>query len=319
MTAIADKGHILVASDIEQSDLPEPARAPDSFLPASSVIVTPHSEFADMTLVEVARGCHRTCGFCVLRKGEGPGMRLVAAEKVVSIGATAKRVGLVGAAVTDHPDLKTILERLIASGRRVSLSSLRADRLDDELVALLARGGLRTITVAADGLSQALRNRLDKRISDRDLIKAAELAKAHNRRLKIYQMIGLPGETNDDIDEWIRLAREISRIVRTVVTITPFVPKRSTPMNSAPFAPLRQLEQINKRLRRGLSNLVELRIESIRWAWVEYLLSQGSSSEGMIAYSAWCHGGQIGAWKRAAKAAASPFITPLVQKTNLFF
>ncbi len=132
--------------------LPPVARADDELLPARSQILTPHTELRSMFLVEPERGCSRGCTYCVMRRSTNGGMRLVSPERVMElVPPEARRVGLVGAAVTDHPKIRQIVRALVDSGRDVGISSLRADRLDDELVGLLARGGYRTLTTASDG------------------------------------------------------------------------------------------------------------------------------------------------------------------------
>src|SRR5438309_5222597 len=99
-----------------------------------------------MFLIEPERGCSRGCTYCVMRRSTNGGMRIVPRDVVVSgVPPDAKRVGLVGAAVTDHPDIAGIVRDLVDSGRAIGISSLRADKLDDELVGLLARGGYRSL------------------------------------------------------------------------------------------------------------------------------------------------------------------------------
>jgi len=151
----------------------------------------------------------------------------------------AQRVGLVGAAVTDHPKIVELVRTLVDDGRSVGISSLRADRLcaRPELVSLLARSGAKTLTTAADGASERLRKALDRKTNAAQLIKTAELAReAGFARLKLYLMLGLPGEEDRDLDELVLLAAELSRIIPTSFGCAPFVAKRNTPMDGAPFA-----------------------------------------------------------------------------------
>src|SRR5262249_30823905 len=148
----------------------------------------------------------------------------------------ARRVGLVGAAVTDHPKIAAIVGGIVESGREVGISSLRADRLDDELVSLLARGGYRTLTTASDGASERLRVMIERKTKEKHLVNAAELAKKHGMRaLKLYEMIGLPTETDADVDELIRFSRALAEILPVALGVAPFVAKRNTPLDGAPF------------------------------------------------------------------------------------
>lgn len=281
--------------------LPAIAAADDALLPAHSQILTPHTELRSMFLVEPERGCHRGCTYCVMRRSTNGGMRLVPPERVLGlVPERARRVGLVGAAVTDHPKLPEILRGLVASGRDIGISSLRADRLSDEIVGLLAAGGWRSVTFASDGPSERLRVEIKRGTKERHLLRAAELAKKHGMsHVKVYQMVGLPGETEDDIDELVRLTREMAGHVKVVLGIAPFVAKRNTPLDGSDFAGVALVEQRLDRLRRGLRGKAEVRATSARWAWVEYLLAQGGMAAGLRALRAHRDGGSFKAWKQA--------------------
>ncbi len=288
----------------------ELAKAPVGRLPAHSQIITADTVLSGMFLIEPERGCSRGCTYCVMRRTTNGGMRLVSPDRVLSlIPEAARRVGLVGAAVTDHPRIKEIVRGIVDAGREVGISSLRADRLDDEIVQLLARGGYRTLTTASDGASQRLRALIDRKTTEMHLTRAAELARKFGlQRLKLYEMIGLPGETEADIDELARFALELSRIVPVSLGISPFVAKRNTPLDGAPFEPIASQEAKLARLRAALRGKVEIRPTSPRWAWVEYMLSQGGPAAGLAALDAWRAGGGFGAWKRAFKEReARPF------------
>src|SRR5262249_54071691 len=143
----------------------------------------------------------------------------------------ARKVGLVGAAVSDHPKIVPIIETLAAQGRQVSLSSLRPDRLNDAFVGALQKAGSRILTTALDAASQRLRRSISRKAREQHLLKVAGLAHAHGyQHLKVYMMIGLPDETDDDIDELVRFATERSRIHPLAIGIAPFVAKRNTPL-----------------------------------------------------------------------------------------
>jgi radical SAM superfamily enzyme YgiQ (UPF0313 family) len=282
--------------------------ASPSRLPACSQIVTPHTELGDMFLVEVARGCSRACTYCVMRRTTNGGMRKVEPEQVLArIPEHARRVGLVGAAVTDHPRLPAILRALVDAGRGVGVSSLRADRLDDEIVSLLAAGGYRTLTTAADGASQRLRDQVQRGTSDEHLLAAARLCRAHGMAgMKLYTMVGLPGETMADVDELVRLASELARIApRLVLAVAPFVAKRNTPLHDSPFENIALQEAKLARLRAGLRGRAKVAGDSPKWAWIEYRLAQGGFAAGLASLSAVRKGGGYAAWK-AALASQDP-------------
>ena len=281
--------------------LPLTAMVGGGRLPARSQILTRNTVLSSMFLVEAERGCSRGCTYCVMRRTTNGGMRLVPPETVLSsVPEHARRVGLVGAAVTDHPGIKKIVRGIVDAGRGIGISSLRADRLDAELVSLLARGGYRTLTTASDGASQRLRSLVARRTTEQHLIRAAELTKKCGlHRLKLYQLIGLPTETHDDIDELVRFSRELAAIVSVSLAISPFVSKRNTPLDGFDFEPVTSVNQKLARLRAGLKGKVELRSTSARWAWVEYMLSQCDERAGLAAMDAWRAGGTFSAWENA--------------------
>lgn len=285
--------------------VPPVAQADDARLPARSQIITPHTELRSMFLTEAVRGCSRGCTYCVMRRSTNGGMRLVPPEEVLGgIPAHARRVGLVGASVTDHPRLLEIVRGVVDAGREVGISSLRAERLTDELVALLARGGYRTLTVAADGASERLRRLVERKTGERHLLAAAELAARHRlRTLKIYMMVGVPEETDADIDELVRFAAELRAVhPRVALGVAPFVAKRNTPLDGAAFAGIRVVEDRLERLRRGLRGRVEVRPTSARWAWVEYMIAQSGAAAGLAVMDAHLAGGSFADYKRAFRA-----------------
>jgi len=289
--------------------LPAIAAAPDDELPAYSQIRTPNTELADMFLIEPERGCHRGCTYCVMRRSTNGGMRLVAPAKVKAlIPSDARRVGLVGAAVTDHPGLPEILRAIVDADREVGISSLRADRLNDEIVGLLKRGGYRTLTTAADGASERMRDVIQRKTKERHLLRAAELARTHGMTsLKLYMMLGLPSETSADIDELARFALELARVApRVVLGIAPFVAKRNTPLDRSPFESIESLDDKLAQLRAAVRGRVVLRPTSPKWAWVEYRLAQGGFEAGRAAARAGRAGGRFADWKAALADVPQP-------------
>lgn len=285
--------------------LPGLATVAKEHLPAYSAITTPHTELADMFLVEPERGCSRRCTFCVMRGATTGGMRLLDIEAPLRrVPEHAKRVGLVGAAVTDHPMLEALVARVVEGGRGVGVSSLRADRLTPGLLDRLARGGYRQITVASDGISERMRVALHRKIHADDLRRAARLVADHGgfRGLKVYQMIGAPTETDDDVDELVDFALELASVVRLTLTFSTFVAKRNTPLDGQPFVGVRTAEQRLRRIRKGLRGKVEIRPQSPRWAHVEYLLAQRGPEGGHAALAAVRAGGRYRDWVRAFEA-----------------
>ena len=282
----------------------------DELLPARSVIATPNTELADMFMTEAARGCSRGCTYCVMRRSTNGGMRIVPREAIIAgIPDGTRRVGLVGAAVTDHPDITAIVRDVVDGGREVGISSLRADKLTDELVGLLARGGYRTLTVAADGASERMRRVVERSTRASHLLHSAELAAVHRlHTLKVYMMLGVPEETDADVDELVQLSKELAAIhPRVAYGLAPFVAKRNTPLDGSPFAGIQLVEarlaRLDKGLRAaGLSDKVKVRPTSARWAWVEYMIAQGESNAGLAVMDAHRAGGSFAAYKKAFAA-----------------
>jgi radical SAM superfamily enzyme YgiQ (UPF0313 family) len=303
LRTLSEHPHVFVPS-IHGDSLPPIDKASNQTLPAFSQIITPQTELRSMFLIEPERGCHRGCTYCVMRRSTNDGMRIFKKDEVLSlVPQHAARVGLVGAATTDHPQIADIVNALADSGREVGLSSLRADRLDDELVAALRRGGQSILTTASDGASQRMRNVVQRRTSEEQLRNVAELSRKHGmKRLKLYVMVGLPTETDDDIDELIELGKELSSIIPLSLGVAPFVAKRNTPLDGTPFAGMPLVEARLKRLRRGVRGRVDVRATSARWAWVEYVLAQGGRAEGLAVLDAVKAGGRFADWKRAFDA-----------------
>lgn len=285
--------------------LPPVASASDALLPARSMIWTPDTELSDMFLLEGERGCHRTCTFCVMRRSTNGGMRLVTPDRILSLVPDhAPKVGLVGAAISDHPKLVELLDTLVADGRGVGVSSLRADRVarKPRIAELLRKSGARTLTVASDAASQRLRRTISKGTTEKHLLTCADLAGQHGFEvLKVYMMVGVPDETDEDLDELIAFTRELASRSRVALGISTFVAKRMTPMDGSGFAGIKDVEQRLKRLQRGLRGKAEVRSTSVRWAWVEYVLAQGGPEAGEAVAQAVHEGGRFSDYKRAFK------------------
>lgn len=295
-------------------DFPTQAKVDKSILPAYSAITTPNTELADMFLVEPERGCSRQCTFCVMRGPSTGGMRLLPMETPLGlVPESAKRVGLVGAAVTDHPKLEELVARVVESGRGVGVSSLRADRLTPALVRNLALGGYKQITVASDGISQRLRNELNRRIKGESILRAADLVRDEPRvrGLKVYNMIGVPTETEDDVDELIAFNLELVAKVKLTLTFSTFVAKRNTPLDGLPFVGVKQAEARLKKIQKALRGKVTIRPQSPRWAHIEYLLAQRGAESGKAAVEAVYGGGGYRAWIKAFER-AEPLPRPIV-------
>jgi radical SAM superfamily enzyme YgiQ (UPF0313 family) len=254
-----------------------------------------------MFLIEAERGCSRGCTYCVMRRSTNGGMRLVQKETILErIPPDARKVGLVGAAVSDHPRIVEIVRALAERGLEVGLSSLRPDRLKDEFVEALKLAGYKTLTTALDGPSERMRDLIERRGREPHYQQAAERARKYGMDcLKLYLMVGLPGETDEDIDECVRFVSELSKIVPIALGVAPFCSKRNTPLDRMPYAGVRTVEARLSRLRGGLKGRADVRPTSARWAWVEWVLAQGGRDEGIAVSRAVRSGGTFADYRRA--------------------
>jgi radical SAM superfamily enzyme YgiQ (UPF0313 family) len=303
LDALASLDHVFVPAR-HGDRMPGIAQCDDDLLPAWAPIRTPEAELSDMFLIETERGCSRGCTYCVMRRSTNGGMRLVSKEKILGlVPDDAKRVGLVGAAVSDHPKIAEIVRALAEREIEVGLSSLRPDRLSDELVGALRAAGHKVLTTAMDGLSEKVRDSLERRARVKHLERAAELARAHGMsRLKLYLMVGVPGETDEDVDECATFVTQLSKRIPVALGIAPFCPKRNTPLAGASFAGVDVVQRRLARLKKGLRGRADVRSTSARWAWVEAVLAQGGQAEGRAVLEAVHAGGTFAAYERAFRA-----------------
>ena len=275
-------------------------------MPASVTGGTTSADLKHLFLVDAARVCARGCVFCILARkpSAARAFRPVPAARVLaSIPSLAPGVGLVGAAVTDHPEIEDLVARIVASGKRVSLSSVRADRLTPALAAHLATGGLRSVALAADGMSERIRSEIRKGLTADDLGRAAAIAaEAGIRQLKVYAMVGLPGETDDDVAELAALLRGMPPRLEVVAAVQAFVPKPRTKLAAASMAPMADLRRRLDLLKRLSAGRFRVSSTSPRWSWIDWKVAHAAERAGRIAVDAHRGGGGFAAWKAAIGA-----------------
>jgi radical SAM family uncharacterized protein len=282
-----------------------------------SLVKTPHAEYGHMALLEVGKGCGRGCRFCL----EGQVYRPVRHRSVAALGETVSRiaadpantrVGLVGACVSDYPWIGDLLKVIEDRGLELSISSLRADSLTDDLVAALARGGHRTLTIAPEAGTERLRRAIRKAISDEQVLAACDMLRRHGiPNLKTYFMIGQPTETAEDVEAIGDLARRMLDRLRVLdavgrpfgrltLSISSFVPKPWTPFQWAPFDGPESLSaklEVIKHAVRRFSNVRVLH-ENPREASLQALLARGDRRVGEFLEIA---AGLDGDWRRALR------------------
>ena len=279
--------------------------------PTHTRIFTPDTEFGDMFLIEISRGCAHGCKFCVTSPCYRP-YRHRSAEHLLDLAAQGRQhrrtIGLVAAAVSDHPEIERIIAGLRQMDARVSLSSIRADGASAALIEALAASGARSITLAPEAGSENLRHTLRKGISEEQYVAAARLAAANGiRRLRLYFMLGLPGETEADCAEIPRLVHLIkreARMARVTASISAFVPKPQTAFEREAMAPVREIQGKLKALRSLLyaEPGVIMAAESASWSFIQAALARGDRRLGAVIARACEGGGSLAAWRAAFAA-----------------
>ena len=253
---------------------------------AMSAVLTDDTELSNMTLIEAARGCGRGCRFCIAGYVfRPPRYRPLDGllDQVERGLESSPRVGLLGAAVADHPDLPELAVEAAARGAQVSVSSLRVDNLSPALLGVLSEGGTRTVTVAPEAGSERLRTKINKAVGHDQILEAAEkVGAAGMRRMKCYFMVGLPEEEDEDVAEMARLGREMKQRLdaaghgtELVMSVGPLVPKPATAYQHLPQTDARVVDGRLRMLRDAFKGTgVVLRGDSPAWARIDDICSR---------------------------------------------
>jgi radical SAM superfamily enzyme YgiQ (UPF0313 family) len=284
--------------------------------PPHTAVFTPDTEFGSRFLVEVVRGCANLCRFCWAGYNYLP-VRAFPVERILALAEQARshatRVGLVSIALCDHPDIDHMLERLAALGYSISPASLRLDDLTDSIVDRLVQSGERTITIAPETGSDRLRRVVNKTMTNDEILeRAGMLFGAGIESLKLYFMIGLPTETDDDLvatrdltvqlrELMLKHARGRGRIGRIVGSVNPLIPKPGTAFQWMPMEDPAITDKKGKRLRSLLAGLdnVYFNIKSERHSFYQALLSLGDRRVAPVIEHVDRNGGN---WKAAVEA-----------------
>jgi radical SAM superfamily enzyme YgiQ (UPF0313 family) len=260
--------------------------------PCSSVVWTPLAEFSQVHLLEIGRGCGQGCRFCAAGFAYRP-VRYASTENLLEDvdhrPGRGKRVGLISAAVSDHPGISDLCGSLLDRNLELSFSSLRADTLSPAILDALQASGHQAVAMAPEAGSERLRRVINKRLTSADIYEAAEqLTEKGILNLKLYFMIGLPTENLDDLEAMIRMVKLIkhrvlnkSRGLRRMGTITlsinSFVPKPFTPFQWSPFAGTALLKERARWIQTALRKVANVKVhfDLPKWAYVQALLSRG--------------------------------------------
>ena len=275
----------------------------------TSVILTPETELGGMYVIEVSRGCRWGCRFCLAGYLFRP-FRYRSLDNLLDQAETGlkhgKRIGLLGASPSDHPEIEELVTRLQHMGAQISVSSLRIRPLSRVTLRGLAESGMQTISLAPEAGSERLRKIINKGVTESDIIEAMDKVAEHRlKQLKLYFMIGLPTETDDDIDDIIKLTLALKGRIdkkkagsRVTLTIEPFVPKAGTPFQWLPMA---SAEILTRRLSM-LKNIlkpkgIEVKSESTGWMVIQGALSRGDARLARVL--AKMDGKSLSSWRRA--------------------
>ena len=281
--------------------------------PPVTSIFTPDTEFGSRFLVEVVRGCANLCRFCWAGYNYLP-VRAFPADRILELARQAKahssKAGLVSIALCDHPEIETILTSLLEMGYSISPASLRLDDLTPPIVDLLRRSGERSITIAPEAGSDRLRRVINKTVTNDEILHATDVIFGGGiENLKLYYMIGLPTERDEDLDGirdltvqmreiMLKYGRSRGRLGRIVGSVNPLIPKPGTAYQWLPMEDPAVTERKAKRLRQLLSGLdnVYFNIKSERHSYYQALLSLGDRRVASTIEAAERNGGQ---WRAA--------------------
>ena len=254
--------------------------------PAHSVIITDDTEF-NMYLLETARGCGRHCRFCMagycFRKPRNRSLKTLQAA-VDDAKHFNKKIGLMGAAISDYPQINELCKVILDDNLKMSVASFRADSVTAELVDALAESGLKTLTIAPEVGSEKMRRVTNKGITEENIFNAVKLGiNAGIKNFKLYFMIGLPFEEMSDIDAIAELVIKLKNFVadgKFTLSVNPFIPKPFTPFQWAAMADKKYLNAALKNLRGRLKKFRDIEIisESLKSARVQAILSRGDKN-----------------------------------------
>lgn len=279
--------------------------APEDYI-AHSLMLAPDTTFGDTFLIEVVRSCPQECRFCLASYLTRP-FRQASVENLIATIDTAlahtKKIGLLGPSITEHQEFDKLAEALMKREEiHISVPSVRADSLNPLIVEMIAKLHQKSVTIAIESGSERLRTIMKKNLTENEILQAVDLvSKGGIKNIKFYSIVGLPGETQEDLMETVRLMTQLKKAhkqMHFVLGVSSFVPKAQTPFQFSGRDP-KSGEKIEY-LRKSLSRLgIEVRPESHNWSDIQAIIARGDRRLTPILLAVANEGGKLGAWRKA--------------------
>ena len=278
---------------------------------SASTVVTEKAAWENIYMVEVVRSCPEMCRFCLasyltlpFRTASLEASLIPAIEKGLKV---TNRIGLLGASVTQHPEFENLLDYLAQPEYdevRLSIASVRTNTVTEKLAKILSKRDTRSITIAVESGSEKLRNIINKKLKNEEIIQAAINAKIGGlKAIKFYGMVGLPGEEESDLEATVSMMKAIKKAapgLRLTLGCSTFVPKSHTPFQWFGVNP--EAKKRLKWLEKNLGKIgVDFRPESYNWSVIQALISRGDRRVGKLLELTRNYGDTVGSYKRAFK------------------
>ncbi len=265
----------------------------ETSIPAHSVIITNNTSFEDYFLIEISRGCKFNCSFCLV-SNIYKDFRFYNKKMIISLVEKAlkftNKIGLISALTTEHPEIIEIVEEINNKGGIVNFSSLRADRIDDNMLKLLQKNNQNILTIAPETASDKIKKIFGKNILNDKIFSIIENSINYDiKKIKLYFIIGFEGETEADIEANINFIKKVRKTLlnklsknkvmpKIIVSLSPLVPKPHTEMSNTKMLDLKEIERRINYIKKNLLHIggIELHIESPKMSKIQYIIANGN-------------------------------------------
>ncbi|ERT08870.1 radical SAM superfamily protein [Lyngbya aestuarii BL J] len=278
---------------------------------SASTVVTEKAAWENIFMVEVVRSCPEMCRFCLasyltlpFRTASLENSLIPAIEQGLTV---TKRIGLLGASVTQHPEFNELLDYLSQpkyDDVRLSIASVRTNTVTVQLAETLAKRDTKSLTIAIESGSDKIRKIINKKLENEEIVQAVVNAKAGGlKALKLYGMVGIPGEESEDLEATLALMKQLKKAapgLKLTLGCSTFVPKSHTPFQWFGVNPEaeKRLKFLEKNLRK---NGIEFRPESYKWSVIQALISRGDRRVSHLLELVRGYGESLGSYRRAFK------------------